>query len=57
MNKTIDKKDRSGAVGTVKGAPAAEMEEAVLKEKQDQTKGKGVINWGKQINTLPYYLL
>ena len=63
MAKAAEKKNGSPAAGTVIAAPAPAVMEMVETTEQNAEKNsgksrtEGVVNWGKEVNTLPYYLL
>lgn len=63
MAKAAEKKNGSPAAGTVITAPEPAVMEMLETTEQNEGKNseksrtKGVVNWGKEVNTLPYYLL
>ena len=63
MAKAAEIKSGAAAAGTVIASPVPAVAETAEKAVQNAEKNggnsgtKGVVNWGNEINTLPYYLL
>lgn len=57
MARTIEKKETPVAAETVIAAPAEEVTEKLLEKSSEDGAVKGIVRWGDEVNTLPYYLL
>ena len=57
MARTTEKKEAPVAAETVIAAPAEEIMEKLLEKSEESGAVKGVVRWGEEVNTLPYYLL
>lgn len=57
MARTTEKKEVPVVAETVIAAPAEAVEEKLLEKNEENGVVKGVVKWGQEVNTLPYYLL
>lgn len=57
MARTTEKKEVPVVAETVIAAPAEEVAEKLLEKREESGAVKGVVRWGQEVNTLPYYLL
>ena len=57
MARTTEKKEAPVAAETVIAAPAEAVAEKLLEKNEENGVVKGVVKWGQEVNTLPYYLL
>lgn len=57
MARTTEKKEVPVVAETVITAPAEEVADKLLEKSEEGGTVKGVVKWGQEVNTLPYYLL
>ena len=57
MARTTEKKEVPVVAETVIAAPAEEVAEKLLEKSEESGVVKGIVRWGQEVNTLPYYLL